>query len=454
MKISRNQECPCGSSLKYKNCCGNLVSIQEIEATSKPGGRFSEIVNTSLHEISNLIEIGKINNAQYLLQKINGVDKSNPYILNFWGLIASQLGLTRNAKNYFNLASAQNPQWLAPKLNLKKVATLSNEKYKTNNEKFILIKAWGAGFWSDISHVLSQLLVAEITGRTPITHWGGNSLYSIDPSKDAFNFYFESISNKTCDDIQSKIFSYWPPKWNSNNLLENNLNKANGPFSKVSSLYFLGREEDVVVSDFWSSVFSVLPWIPEDNPLHNLSIDEIFLYLAKKYLKPKVAIQKKIDDYLAEVIDGKNFIAVHIRGSDKVIETLNLEYLNSLYKPIIDRELSKNNIEYIFLMTDDERILGEYKKYYGDKLLYTNSTRTSSSTGIHHILENDKYKIGEEIVVDTYIAAQANVFIGNATSNPSLMVSCLKKWQADYIHLLGNNHFHNPKDFLFETRLD
>lgn len=146
MKISRNQECPCGSSLKYKNCCGNLVSIQEIEATSKPGGRFSEIVNTSLHEISNLIEIGKINNAQYLLQKINGVDKSNPYILNFWGLIASQLGLTRNAKNYFNLASAQNPQWLAPKLNLKKVATLSNEKYKTNNEKFILIKAWGRAF--------------------------------------------------------------------------------------------------------------------------------------------------------------------------------------------------------------------------------------------------------------------------------------------------------------------
>ena len=459
MKISRNENCPCGSSLKYKNCCGSLDSIDtsstntNIQNISHHELYRSEKLNTSVKELSSLIASGQISHAQYLLQKIGDKAASNPYLLNFWGLIAYQLGCRKDAISYFNLAKSQKPEWPAPEENLKKLSTLSKTVSEPNKEKFILIKSWGYGFWADISHVLGQLLIAEITSRTPIIHWGGNSLYSTDQSKNAFNLYFESISNKTIDDIQSEKLSYWPPKWNNQNLLIDNLNKLNGPFSKVSGLYFISRQEDVVVSDFWTPIFLILPWIPKNNPLYSLTIDEVFLYLLNKYLILKQEIQQKIGKYFAENLASNRFIAAHIRGSDKGLETSNLDEINSLYKSIIDRELLKNNIDHLFLMTDDDQILHQFKRYYGNKLKYTQSTRTSGSVGLHHIEQNDKYEIGVEIIIDTYLASKAHVFIGNATSNPSLIISCLKKWQSDHLYLLGNNHFHDPKDFLFEATI-
>lgn len=45
---------------------------------------------------------------------------------------------------------------------------------------FLLIKSWGYGFWSDVEHVIGALLLAEMTGRTPVVHWGGNSYFSDD----------------------------------------------------------------------------------------------------------------------------------------------------------------------------------------------------------------------------------------------------------------------------------
>lgn len=407
-----------------------------------------------IEKIKSLIENSQIIEAQYLLQKNEGIGTQNPYLLNAWGLIARRLGCYEQAADYFNLALAQSPQYPEPEQNLKKLITQSRILNELNKEKFIFIKSWGCGLWSDISHVLGQLLIAEITRRTPIVHWGGNSLYSLDSAKNAFNLYFEKISNKTIEDIQSENFSYWPPKWNSHNLLIDDLYKWDGPFSRVSGLYFLSREEDVIVSDFWTPVFSILPWIPKKHSLNGLSIDEIFIYLINKYLKPKEEIQHKINDYIINNLNNNGFIAAHIRGTDKVEEITSLDEINSLQKSIIDQEFLRNNNGYIFLMTDDDRILNEYKKYYGNKLKYTESIRSSDSTGVHKLQHTNKYQIGEEIIIDTYIASRAQVFIGNATSNPALIISYLKKWDFDNIHLFGNNIYHNPGLFLYEANLE
>jgi hypothetical protein len=281
-----------------------------------------------------------------------------------------------------------------------------------------------------------------------------NSLYSLDSAKNAFNLYFENISNKTIEDIRSVNFSYWPPKWNSNNLLIDDLQKWDGPYSRVSGLYFLSREEDVIVSDFWTPVFSILPWIPKNHSLNGLSIDEIYFYLINKYLKPKEEIQHKINKYIINNLNSNGFIAAHIRGTGKGEEITSLDEINSKYKSIIDQELLRNNTGYIFLMTDDDRILNEYKKYYGNKLKYTQSIRSSNSTGVHKLQHTNKYQIGEEIIIDTYIACKAEVFIGNAASNPALIISYLKKWKLDNIHLFGNNIYHDPGLFLHEANLE
>src|SRR5690349_21307930 len=69
------------------------------------------------------------------------------------------------------------------------------------DERFLVIKAWGYGFCSDLDHTVAGLLLAELTGRTPVTHWGVNSLFSVDPERDAFREYFEPVSPARLEDV-------------------------------------------------------------------------------------------------------------------------------------------------------------------------------------------------------------------------------------------------------------
>src|SRR5580692_9084212 len=52
-----------------------------------------------------------------------------------------------------------------------------------------------------MNHVFGCLLLAEITGRIPVTHWGKNSLYGDETDTDAFQLYFEAISPLGIPDV-------------------------------------------------------------------------------------------------------------------------------------------------------------------------------------------------------------------------------------------------------------
>jgi protein O-GlcNAc transferase len=317
------------------------------------------------------------------------------------------------------------------------------------NEKFILIKAWGQGFWSDVSHVLAQLLVAELTGRTPVVHWGTNSLFGDGTSANAFEFYFETFSKVNVIGLQKEEFDIWPPKWNRENLIEPEINKWSGPNSRIAGLYLLGRKERLVVSDFFTSVVELQPWIPKDHHLYGLSIDELWMYLVRQYLHPKKEIVDEVDRYHEKYFASQDFIAVHMRGSDKTKEQgWYLDEVNRQYKPIIDQYLLTYNFEKIFLMTDDTRILDYFKLTYGEKIITTDCQRTSSTTGVHYLSTSDKRQLGIEVMVDVYLAARAKIFVGNGLSNPSRFVRYIKDWPEDTMKLLGTNLFHKPNIFI------
>ena len=89
--------------------------------------------------------------------------------------------------------------------------------------RFLLIRAWGNGFWSDICHVLGSLLLAEISGRIPVTHLGEESRFAVDGNRDAFTAYFEPLSGVTAEDLMRLQGShFFPAKWTNANLLTPN----------------------------------------------------------------------------------------------------------------------------------------------------------------------------------------------------------------------------------------
>jgi len=407
--------------------------------------------------VFDLLQKGNLPQAEILLRDRLEREPNNPRVLNCLGWIATAINLPQFALYYFSEAVKSAPDWELPQINRDVVgkhltevpAPLAiDEPESKQPEKYLLIKAWGFGFWSDVSHVLGQLLVAEISGRIPIVHWGKNSLFGNGTDADAFEFYFEAFSDRDMRCLQEKDFDFWPPKWNHRNLLAGEVNKWSGPFSRVAGLYLLSRQEKVVVSDFYSSVLELKPWIPKGHHLHGLSVDELWLYLVGQYLHPKSKILDAVDHFYKTHLASSDFIAVHARGSDKVLEMKNLAEVNRQYKEIIDKYLVTNNCQRIFLMTDDARVLEYFRQTYGDKIIATDCQRTNSEKGIHYQAVQDRKRLGMEVMVDAYLAAKAKAFVGNGFSNPSQFVRFLKNWPLDKVSLIGQNMHHTPNTFL------
>lgn len=407
-----------------------------------------------------LIEKGNLALADILLRAELEKTPNNPMTLNYLGEIAVMVNLHQAAQCYFKEAVKLDSSFEVAQTNLNSVNRYLNvhqqqhiiDKSINNKsiekDKFILIKAWGFGFFADVNHVLGQLLIAELTDRIPIVHWGTNSLFGDGTTANAFDFYFKPVSDRKITDLQYQQIDFWPPKWSSQNIIEDNINKWKGSFSKVAGLYLLGRQEKVIVSDFFTPVFDLKPWIPEKHHLYGLSVDDLYLYLVNKYLHPQQEILDKVDHFYQKYIGTPDFMAVHVRGSDKVVEYHDLAETNKQYKDIIDKYLSIHDFQRIFFMTDDFRILDDFKIIYGDKLISTECHRTNNSTGIHYQEGADKRQIGREVVLDAYLAARAKVFIGNGTSNPSQIVRYLKKWPEGAVTLLSDNTYQKSNAFI------
>ena len=327
------------------------------------------------------------------------------------------------------------------------VAKIAKERHRQldsmcqegNQAKFVLIKAWGAGFWADVEHVLGQLLVAELTGRIPIVHWGDNSLYWDKGVENAFELYFEPTSPYTIEDLLGHSYSFYPTQWTEEKLRLAYVPPSTVTDARVPGFYFLSRNETVVVSNFFTYVHDLVPWIDENHPLFGKDTQTLYYHLFEKYLKIRPDIRDEIEQFWSEQLAGHKTLAVHIRCSDKIQETSDLYQINQRYPQAINNYLEDVPDSLIFLLTDDAFVLNEYQRIYGERLRYTDCTRTNSEVAIYHLDLPSRQKIGREILKDTYLAAKCDYFIGNGRSTVSTSILHLKEWRDEQYLLLADN---------------
>jgi Tfp pilus assembly protein PilF len=304
--------------------------------------------------------------------------------------------------------------------------------------RYLLMKSWGFGFWSDVSSVLGALLLAEVTNRIPVTHWGDNSLFRDGSGRDAFGLYFEPLSEFDASDLaQLPGASFFPPKWDKTNLGQEDLGKWQGPYSRLAPMQYVAREESVVVCDFFVNVVDVMPWMPPHHPMHGRDVREVYHWLIQKYLRPRPDIVGRADDFHRSQLAGAPFLALHLRGSDKVGEYKSLQTIN---QSSIERAREADPSWRIFLLTDDENWLRIMKDQFGSRVVATACTRTGTAQGVHYMAEgSDRPRIGREILVDTHVALLAERFIGNGWSNVSGMIALMKRWNAGQCVLYGSH---------------
>jgi hypothetical protein len=301
-------------------------------------------------------------------------------------------------------------------------------------DRFILIRAWGCGFCSDLNHVFGCLLLAEITGRIPVTHWGRNSLYGNGTDADAFRLYFEPLSSFGIRDLEAKNGrTFFPPKWSTANLRSKENAKWKGTHSRMQGAAYLGRPEDIAVSDFYVGIPDLLPSIPSSHELAGKALPEVYRYLSAKYIRVRSEIRAEIDEFHHSCMTGAPIIAVHYRGTDKICEA---DYMPTFetYFEIIDREARDWPI---FVLTEEVRSINAFRDRYGSRVIFTDAIRSTGNLPAHHIPGHNRVKLGVDIVKDVQLAIRCQKFIGMGMSNPSCIVSLLKEWGEGDCILLG-----------------
>jgi tetratricopeptide (TPR) repeat protein len=379
---------------------------------------------------------GKLAAAEIACRDLLDLEPHNAAALHLLGYIAAQVGMRDQALAYFQAALDSEPDNAPIRENLDAVRKMPAPSLP-RGERYLLIKSWGFGFWADMVQVLGSLLLAEITGRIPVVYWGGDSRFSDKSERDAFTHYFEPVSSATLQQLaRMPNASFFPPRWNAGNLAQTGVSKWEGKGSRAGAVYFLGRPETIAVSDFHLGVVNVMPWIPASHPLHGKSLEEIYLYLTAKYLRPQPAIIAACDAFFQAHLAKGPFIALHMRGSDKALEDPELEATNRILLAALDAAEASWPI---FLMTDDSHCLARMKSLYGQRIIATDCQRTDTTEGVHYLPTVDAVRAGREVLIDTWLALRAERFIGNARSNVSAMVAVMKDWPSGACTAVGRS---------------
>ena len=318
-----------------------------------------------------------------------------------------------------------------------------------DEERFLLIKSLGHGFWTEIFHLLGGLLLAEITNRQPCVLWGANTPFLHDGSDNAFPKYFNGIGTELLMFLRgAPVEEIFPRKWHAAGIdaaeSETNIPPHRGGEGQMAALWLLNRPERVVVSDYLIGIVDLLVWIQDDHPMAGLTPDAIVRRLIEKYLVPNWRIRDQVSEHMSQ-LEGRKTVAVHIQAAEEPDALQILEDINSHYPAIVEQAADKDYA--IWLMTDHQPFVDEYRARFGDAIFCQEALRTSNAKEDYPAIGlQDPQRFGEELFTDVLVAASCNRFIGNGAFDPSCMVDFLMEGDATKKHLFLPNQ--NRRRFL------
>jgi len=300
--------------------------------------------------------------------------------------------------------------------------------------KWLLIQACGAGFWSEVAHVLAGVLLAEITGRTPIVHWGSNSRFRAPDlgTGDAFGQFFTPIAGTSLAFLDG-IGDRWP-----RDLQLDPPAQGGAAAPACSPIELLSRRESLVIAPRYLPLPDIADWIPRYSRFHGATTTEIFRILIAERLVIAPEIKTAADALRATLLGDAPYLSAHIRGTDKKNEVPNNDMLITSYLLWADRMMANADLP-LFLATDDERFAALFRSRFGLRVKLPEATRGTGSVGVHFTPGESGYKLGVEMVIDTLLAVGGDHFVGNGLSNPSCAIALMRRQAPMTCTLLADN---------------
>ena len=222
----------------------------------------------------------------------------------------------------------------------------------------------GHGFFSNLSHVLCHLKIADSGGMIPIVDFQNfqtlyNENFTVHGTKNAWEYYFKPVSPYTLDEV-----------YESKNVFF------------CSGSYPAGMSYSIT----------------QINGLY----DEIY----RKYISLQNHTETLLDKYSGQF--NSKVLGIHFRGQEmKLTASHSFPPTERQMIRYTDEIIEKYNIEKIFFVSEEQRYLDLFMKRYREKVFYTDSLRTYGVNAYNlNPREKHRYLLGLDVLIDASLLAK------------------------------------------------
>lgn len=172
--------------------------------------------------------------------------------------------------------------------------------------------------------------------------------------------------------------------------------------------------------------------------------------LAKKYLRLNEKTKKYIDDQQKKYFNTDDkVLGILCRGTDYINLRPFRHPVQPSSKMVIEKAkkvMNEKKCNKIFLATEDENILNEFKSEFGNSLIYINQKRFSNTENkylseIEFNRKNDSYLKGLEYLTSIVLLSRCNCFIAGRTSGTIGVMLMTNGFEYTYFWDLGRYRF-------------
>jgi hypothetical protein len=298
-----------------------------------------------------------------------------------------------------------------------------------SSKKIILIKALGCGFWGEVNHLIRQFFLAETLNRVPVVYWGADFGYKKNDGGNNFENYYEKITEDIFDssEITKTIF---PHEWNWLNLYDGKKKNQGSSSPKIQLQYFCSRSEDILISDFYSSIDEIIQLRGLNLTDQRISEREICAEIFRKYLKPCAELSQKKEKFIRESMIGRFWIAVDASIFDDANNLSKIYKKNLLIWNLIDQVITLNPSIGIFLISNSTLVENAYRQRYGARI----NTLDNNVKEDNH---DSWYDLGQKYMLQALIATECSYFVGLSDSCSADAIRNMKVWPDNFAFLLG-----------------
>jgi len=273
-----------------------------------------------------------------------------------------------------------------PKLKKRKIFRVIGGNLHPDKVFYIIQRHPGFGFFSNLIFVVNHIKIALDMGFIPMVDMQNftniyNEKEKIFNTFNSWEYYYEQISPYTLEEV-----------YKSKNII------------LTDRIFYAGND------------FS-----------NDINEKKELVEILNKYIKVKKNKLRAIRYLKNKLFQNKKILGIHFRGTGYKFSQVRYPITINQMINKVNELLETENYEKIFIMTEDENNFKVLEKYYGKKLIFSNTSvrgKTNMEVYDKYPRSRHRYKIGRNVLIETYLLSYCDGFIDIET-NPKIMVQAL-----------------------------